>query len=126
MPSSECVIVHFKSLLPLTNMIQQFIDTQFSSMRDLFAGASVTVNFGTTEDLSTWSWQLLDNNPATVGIVADGGNLYQRHNTGLIWRYTGTPLTGWQELDNNPRTGELTAAGGRLYQRHASGFIWGN
>jgi hypothetical protein len=124
MPSSECVTVHFKSLVPLTNPIQQFIDTQFASMRDLFAGASVTVHLGTIEDLSAWSWQLLDNNPATQEIVADGGNLYQRHNTGLIWRYTGPPLTGWELLDNNPATAGIAASGGNLYQRHNTGLIW--
>jgi hypothetical protein len=31
----------------------------------------------------------LDNNPATVQIAADGNALYQRHNTGRIWVYTG-------------------------------------
>jgi hypothetical protein len=36
-------------------------------------------------------WELLDNNPATSFIAAGGGQLYQRHNTGLIWRYTGVP-----------------------------------
>lgn len=35
------------------------------------------------------NWQELDNNPATVDIVASGGHLYQRHNTGRIWIYTG-------------------------------------
>ena len=35
----------------------------------------------------TAGWQQLDNNPATVDIAASGGNLYQRHNTGLIWQY---------------------------------------
>ncbi len=69
-------------------------------------------------------WQLLDNNPATVQIAAAGGNLYQRHNNGFIWRYTGTPLTGWQLLDNNPATVQIAAAGGNLYQRHNNGFIW--
>jgi hypothetical protein len=31
----------------------------------------------------------LDNNPATAEIVAADGNLYQRHNNGFIFRYTG-------------------------------------
>ena len=65
-----------------------------------------------------------DNNPATVDIVASGGNLYQRHHTGLIWQYTGTPLTGWQQLDNNPATVDIVASGGNLYQRHNTGLIW--
>ena len=70
------------------------------------------------------NWQELDNNPATVDIVASGGHLYQRHNTGRIWIYTGTPHTGWQELDNNPATVQIAADGNALYQRHNTGRIW--
>ena len=70
------------------------------------------------------NWQELDNNPATVNIVASGGHLYQRHNTGRIWIYTGTPHTGWQELDNNPATVQIAADGNALYQRHNTGRIW--
>jgi hypothetical protein len=35
-------------------------------------------------------WKALDNNPASADIVAGGEQLYQRHASGLIWRYTGT------------------------------------
>ncbi|WP_083892213.1 matrixin family metalloprotease [Corallococcus coralloides] len=70
------------------------------------------------------SWQELDNNPATRAIVADGNNLYQLHNNGRIWRFTGTPLTGWQELDNNPATRAIIADGNNLYQLHDNGRIW--
>ena len=69
-------------------------------------------------------WQELDNNPASVGIVADGGDLYQLHNTGKIWKYVGPPMTGWQQLDNNPATKQIVAAGGNLYQLHNTGKIW--
>jgi hypothetical protein len=56
-------------------------------------------------------------------IVADGGSLFQLHNTGKIWRYTGTPCSGnscpgWQMLDNNGMTGRIDASGGKLYQIH--------
>ncbi len=70
------------------------------------------------------NWLELDNNPATVEVVASGGNLYQRHDSGRIWVYTGPPLTGWQELDDNPATVQIVADGGNLYQRHDSGRIW--
>ena len=70
------------------------------------------------------NWQLLDNNPATGSITADGGALYQVHKNGRIWKYTGTPLTGWQELDNNPATKKIAAANGNLYQLHNNGRIW--
>lgn len=69
-------------------------------------------------------WQELDDNPASVAIVADGGDLYQLHNTGKIWKYTGTPIAGWQELDNNPATKQIVASAGHLYQIHGTGRIW--
>jgi hypothetical protein len=60
-----------------------------------------------------------------VAIAAAGNNLYQRHNDGRIWRYTGPPLTGWQELDNNPATTQIAADNGNIYQLQASrGLIW--
>ena len=77
------------------------------------------------------SWEPLDNNPATVEIVAGGGQLYQRHNSGMIWRYTGQPCggggcPGWEPLDNNPATVAIVVDGsnGQLYQRHNNGVIW--
>jgi len=66
---------------------------------------------------------MLDDNIKTVDIAADDGALYQLHNDGMIWRYTGTPCAGnacpgWQMLDDNPRTTEIAAGGGQLYQLH--------
>ena len=58
-------------------------------------------------------------------IIAAGDHLYQMHKTGLIWKYTGTPLTGWQMLDNNPDTTAIAASGNHLYQRHKNGRITG-
>jgi hypothetical protein len=52
----------------------------------------------------------LDNNPAAKAIVAGPDALYQLHNDGSIWQYTGTPMTGWQELDNNATTTALASA----------------
>jgi Astacin (Peptidase family M12A) len=70
------------------------------------------------------NWLELDDNPATVDIVASDGQLYQRHDSGRIWVYTGTPHTGWLELDDNPATVQIVADGTALYQRHNSGRIW--
>jgi hypothetical protein len=80
---------------------------------------------------------MLDDNTKTVDIAADGGALYQLHNDGMIWRYTGTPCAGsacpgWHMLDDNPRTTEIAAGGGHLYQLHddlfyqlhTDGTIW--
>src|SRR5918997_1626658 len=72
-------------------------------------------------------WELLDENPATVSIVAtfsSANNLYQLHNNGSIWRYTGPPVTGWERLDQNPATKQIAAAGNNLYQIHNNGRIW--
>ncbi len=58
-----------------------------------------------------------------------GESLYQLHNSGAIWEYTGIPCDGnscpgWQRLDNNVRTRAIIAAGNNLYQLHNSGAIW--
>jgi hypothetical protein len=68
---------------------------------------------------------MLDNNAATVTIAAAGSNLYQLHNSGRIWRFTGTACSGnscpgWQMLDNNSNTGRLAAGGNKLYQIHTA------
>ena len=81
-------------------------------------------------------WQRLDNNPRT-GIVAAGNSLYQLHtdplyqlhNDGWIWRFTGTECEGvscpgWERLDRNGNTREIVAAGSQLYQRHVDGRTW--
>ena len=69
-------------------------------------------------------WQMLDNNPSAMSIVAAGSSLYQLHNDGTIWVYTGPPMTGWQMLDNNPSAMSIVAAGSSLYQLHNDGTIW--
>ncbi|GLI39950.1 hypothetical protein KI811_01790 [Geobacter hydrogenophilus] len=74
-------------------------------------------------------WIRLDNNPHTVAIVADSGELYQLHNTGRIWQSThgacdADSCPGWRPLDNNPKTVAIAASGGKLYQLHDDGMIW--
>ncbi|HET8549657.1 MAG TPA: hypothetical protein VFL57_16725 [Bryobacteraceae bacterium] len=74
-------------------------------------------------------WQRLDNNPATVQVVAAGTQSFQRHKDGKIWRHTGVPCAGnscpgWQMLDNNPATVFIAAAGNQLFQLHNNGRIW--
>lgn len=51
-PCPQSVVVHFKSLLPINNALNQFIRTQFIAMQRLFAEGDVAVLLGTTEDLS--------------------------------------------------------------------------
>lgn len=50
--SREFIVVHFKSLLPITTTIQNFMNTQYTELDDLFAGSGIEVRRGTTEDLS--------------------------------------------------------------------------
>ena len=68
-------------------------------------------------------WDKLDDNPATVQIVAAGTDLYQLHNNGEIWKYspTGQP---WDKLDDNPATVQIVAGPGVLYQLHDNSTIW--
>ena len=82
-------------------------------------------------------WQMLDDNTRTSRIAAGGGQLnqlhdgilYQLHNDGSIWRYTGAPCNtvecpGWQMLDDNRRTISVATAGRQLFQLHKDGTIW--
>jgi len=82
-------------------------------------------------------WQMVDDNPRTTEIAAGAGQLYQLHadlvyqlhNEGTIWRYTGALCSGnacpgWQMLDNNLATTAITAAGRQLFQLHSDGTIW--
>ncbi|QTE02287.1 matrixin family metalloprotease [Streptomyces cyanogenus] len=69
-------------------------------------------------------WQQIDGNPATAQLAASGNRLYQRHNTGAIFEYTGTPMIGWMVLDANPATIQIVADGGELYQLHSTGAIF--
>src|SRR5215204_1165911 len=91
-------------------------------------------DFGSTTACSDWSadqfittdlgnWQVLDDNDATREIVAAGGNLYQRHESGAVWKYTGTPKV-WQLIDDNRATASIAADGGDLYQLHNTGHVW--
>ena len=81
-------------------------------------------------------WQMLDDNPLT-GMIAAADNLYQLHtdpvyqlhDDGSLWRYSGTPCygdfcPGWAEVDDNSRTVAIAAAGNQLFQLHADGSIW--
>lgn len=85
LPCPESVVVHFKSLVPLTTNVNQFISTQFIAMLRLFAEGGVAVLRGTTEDLSgNLALQALQN--LNVGRclsgtpTADQNNLFANRN----------------------------------------------
>jgi hypothetical protein len=75
-------------------------------------------------------WSVLDANPDTAEIAASGHKLYQRHNTGLVWEFTGVQCSqfdfcpGWQLIANDSRTIQLVAGGSSLYMFQQSGAIW--
>jgi hypothetical protein len=59
---------------------------------------------------------MLDNNPAAVAIASSGTYIYQQHNDGSIWHYTGPPCSGtscpgWQRLGNHPSAKAIAAGG---------------
>ena len=67
--------------------------------------------------------------PFSVNGQSATQRLYQLHDDGWIWQYTGTACIGnscpgWQRLDNNPKTRAIVAAGTQLYQLHNDGWIW--
>jgi hypothetical protein len=48
----ESVLVHFKSLMPITTAIQNMMDTQYAEIRRLYLKSGIEVRFGFTENLS--------------------------------------------------------------------------
>jgi hypothetical protein len=59
---------------------------------------------------------MLDNNPGTSQIVANGNHVYQQHTDGSIWRFDGPPCSGtscpgWSRLDNNPNATSIAGGG---------------
>ena len=61
-PCSQSIRVHFKSLIPISNAVRTFMDTQFLAMEDLFSQSGIATYRGTTEDLSA--------DPALQALVA--------------------------------------------------------
>lgn len=70
-------------------------------------------------------WERLDDNPATVRIVATAGELYQLHNNGSLYRYIKTPCSGdscpgWEMLLHDS-VGGIAADGSLLYEINGGG-----
>jgi len=63
-----------------------------------------------------------------TAIAAAGNQLFELHNDGKIWRYSGNPCgnfcPSWQMLDNNPSAVGIASGGTELYQLHNDGSIW--
>ena len=64
-----------------------------------------------------------------LGGAASAQDLYQLHQDGTIWRFSGAPChgnscPGWQMLDNNTATKAIVSTGGYLYQLHGDGKVW--
>ncbi len=84
-PCSQSVVVHFKSLLPITDGVNTFIDSQFLAMHDLFSTGGIAIYRGTTEDLSG-NAALVSLRDLSVGacllgqLTVDQNALYQNRN----------------------------------------------
>jgi hypothetical protein len=52
-----------------------------------------------------------------IAIAASGSDLYEQHNDGWIWQYTGAPCgggcPGWLRLDDNGDTKSIAAGGAK-------------
>lgn len=74
--------------------------------------------------------QLIDNNPKTIQIVEGPAGLFQLHNDGQMWKWTGQPCNGsscphWVMIDNNPATKKILLVDSLgLFQLHDSGAVW--
>ncbi|KAF2202884.1 hypothetical protein GQ43DRAFT_470510 [Delitschia confertaspora ATCC 74209] len=69
------------------------------------------------------SWVSVDNNPVTVQIAGAGGNLYQRHADGSIYKYSGAS-TSWLWIGNSDSNiVDIIAAGDQIYQRRRDGWV---
>ena len=85
---------------------------------------------GTCNGSSCPHWSILDNNSKTVKIAASGSKLFQLHNTGPIWEFTGVQCAqfsscpNWRMIDNNSNSSNIVSGGGALYQMWYSGAIW--
>ena len=82
---TQGMIIHWKTLVTLTNNVQTFISNQFDAMDELFTGGRVNLAMGTTEDLSgnTTLAPLanLDVGSCTRGgVTADQTSLYANRN----------------------------------------------
>ena len=71
----EFVLVHFKSLLPITSTLRNYMNTQFAEMQKLFAPLRIDVRRGTTQDLSgdpnLSTLRVLDVGPCLLGQTTD-------------------------------------------------------
>jgi hypothetical protein len=69
------------------------------------------------------SWTVVDNNKDTVQIAGAGGNLYQRHTDGSIYRYTGSG-SNWQYIGmSSDNIIDIVAASDQIYQRRKDGWV---
>jgi hypothetical protein len=97
---------------------------KFSGLIELdgYRNAQITIkvnvifSYNIDHDRDTAAETMLENNVKTVAIAAGDNQLFQLHNDGWIWRYTGTPCSGdscpgWQRLDNNSKARRIAVGG---------------
>lgn len=74
-------------------------------------------------------WIDLDRNARSMSLAATTEGLFQLHNNGGIWHWTGQPCSGgscphWQRIDRNPAAKSIAANRNNLFQLHSDGSIW--
>jgi hypothetical protein len=74
-------------------------------------------------------WGVLDTNNATTSISAGAGTVFELHNNGQIWEWTGQGCTssscpGWIELDDNTAATAIAAGAGTVFELHNDGSVW--
>ncbi|KAF2653342.1 hypothetical protein K491DRAFT_521502 [Lophiostoma macrostomum CBS 122681] len=72
---------------------------------------------------SAGTWTSVDNNKDTVQIAGAGGNLYQRHADGSVYKYSGSS-TNWQYIGAaSDNVIDIIASGDQIYSRRKDGWI---
>ena len=74
-------------------------------------------------------WIDIDRNAQTIALAASSDNLFQLHQNGSIWVWTGRACDAsgcphWRRIDRNPAAIAIAADYSNLYQLHGNGSIW--
>ncbi|MEE2690714.1 MAG: hypothetical protein VX640_04140 [Pseudomonadota bacterium] len=74
-------------------------------------------------------WVDIDRNRRSVAMAATVENVFQLHDNGEIWVWTGRPCDGgscphWRRIDRNPKATAIAANYANLFQLHDDGSIW--
>ena len=120
--------IGFSTLLATPALAEYWLRSDGAIWTTTYEYGGIDPETGASVTPDKYGSQQLDNNSNTKAIAA-GSNLYQLHNNGAIWQYTGRSCSGnscpgWVQLDGNPNTKAIVAYDSNLYQLHNNGAIW--